>query len=83
MFSIEFSPTAKKQLAKLENPVQSRVISVLERIQYRPFSFVIKLSGLPYYRLRVGDYRVLLEIEQKKQVILVAEVGHRKNIYDL
>ena len=83
MFSIEFSPTAKKQLAKLENPVQARVISVLERIQYRPFSFVIKLSGLPYYRLRVGDYRVLLEIEQKKQVILVAEVGHRKNIYDL
>jgi len=83
MFSIEFSPTAKKQLAKLENQVQARVISVLERIQYRPFSFVIKLAGLPYYRLRVGDYRVLIEIDQKKQVILVAEVGHRKNIYDL
>ncbi|MEM4258797.1 MAG: type II toxin-antitoxin system RelE/ParE family toxin [Candidatus Thermoplasmatota archaeon] len=40
-----------------------------------------KLVGDPGYKLRVGDYRVILEIEKEKLVILVLIIGHRKNIY--
>lgn len=81
MYSIEFSKTAEKQLYKLEREVQIRIISSLERIRIRPQAYVLKLVGNPYFRLRVGDYRIILDIKEDKLIIFVIEVGHRKNIY--
>lgn len=81
MYEIIFSQTAEKQLKKLEDSVQNRIVSVLDRIKIRPFSFVKKLVGHSSYRLRVGDYRVIMEIEADKLVILVVEIGHRSKIY--
>jgi mRNA interferase RelE/StbE len=42
---------------------------------------VKKLVGDPGYRLRVGEYRVIIDIYKDKLVILVIKIGHRKNIY--
>ena len=58
MYSIEFSETAEKQICKLEKETRDRIFSALERIRIRPYPFVKKLVGNPYFRLRVGDYRV-------------------------
>jgi mRNA interferase RelE/StbE len=82
MFEIIVSDLAKRQLTKLPQDIQERVGYALERIRIRPFHFIKKLAGSPYYRLRVGDYRVILDIRQDKLIIFVVEVGHRKNIYD-
>ena len=81
MFEIEFSKSAEKQLLKLEKDIQKRVISTLERIRIRPYPHVKKLVGSPYFRLRVGDYRVILDIRENKLLIFVVELGHRSNIY--
>ena len=81
MYNIEFSKTAEKQFYKLEREVQSRIISALERIKIRPYNNVKKLVGSPYFRLRAGDYRVILDIHETKLIIFIIEVGHRKNIY--
>ena len=81
MYEIEFTPKAKKQFFKLEKNVQERIGSVFERIKFRPESFVEKLVGEPGYKLRVGDYRVFLDIDGKKLIILVLKIGHRKNVY--
>ena len=81
MYRVEFSQTAEKQFYKLDKEIQDRIINGLERIRIRPFHFVIKLIGSPYYRLRVGDYRVILDIKEDKLIIFVIELGHRKNIY--
>lgn len=81
MYEIIFSETALKHLKKLERSIQKRIITALERIRIRPESFVKRLVGESYYRLRVGDYRVILDIQQKNLIILVIEVGHRKKIY--
>lgn len=82
MYTIEFSQNADKQFSKLEKKVQVRIVSVLERIKVRPSSFVTRLVGSPYFKLRVGDYRLILRIQDADVFILVVEVGHRKNIYD-
>ena len=82
MYSIEFSVTAEKQLYKLNTDIQGRVISTLERIRRTPYSHVRRLVGMPYFRLRVGDYRVILDIREDKLLIFVIELAHRKNIYD-
>ena len=81
-YEIVFSDAALKQLKKLEKSTQERIISTLERIRIRPQSHVTKLVGDSGYRLRVGDYRVILDIDEGVLVVLVLKVGHRKKIYN-
>jgi len=80
-YEIFFTDTAKKQLVKLEKNDQERIIKSLERIRIRPESYVTKLVGDPGYRLRVGDYRVIIDIDKGQLRILVIKIGQRKNIY--
>jgi len=80
-YDIVFSNKSLKQLKKLGKDVQERIIKSLERIRIRPEIHVIKLVGDPGYRLRVGDYRVILDIDKGKLLIIVLKIGHRKGIY--
>ena len=82
LYEIVFSQKAKKQLFKLERLIQERMISALERIKIRPESYITKLVGDPGYKLRVGDYRIIMDIDKNKLLILVIKIGHRKNIYE-
>ena len=82
MYNVIFSDLASKQLKKLETKMQERVISTLERIKLRPEAYIEKLAGIPGYKLRVGDYRVIMDIQREELLILVIKVGHRKNIYE-
>jgi len=82
LYEIVFSQKAKKQLFKLERSIQERIISALERIRIRPESYITKLVGDPGYKLRVGDYRVIMDIDKNKLLVLVIKIGHRKNIYE-
>jgi mRNA interferase RelE/StbE len=81
LYKIIFSHKAKKQLFKLEKRIQERIIAALERIRIRPEDYITKLVGDPGYKLRVGDYRLIMDIENNNLFILVIKVSHRKNIY--
>jgi len=81
MYEIVFSEKAKKQFLKLEKDIKKRIITSLDRIKIRPEAYVTKLVGDASYRLRVGDYRVIMDIDKGKLIILVIKVGHRRNIY--
>jgi len=81
LYEIIFSQKAKKQLFKLEKNTQERIIATLERIRIRPEDFVTKLIGDPGYKLRVEDYKLIMDIDNNNLHILVIKVGHRKDIY--
>ncbi|MFP4523484.1 MAG: type II toxin-antitoxin system RelE family toxin [Candidatus Nanoarchaeia archaeon] len=81
MFEIEFVAETKKFLKKIPLKDKKRIIASIERCRIRPFPHVKKLVGCPYFRLRVGKYRIILDIQSKKLIILVLEIGHRRNIY--
>jgi len=81
MYEIIFSQTAEKQLKKLEKNVQKRIINALERIRICPEKYVRKIVNDPGYRLRVGEYRVIMDIDEGDLLILVIKVGHRRRIY--
>lgn len=83
LYEIVFSLKAKRQLLKLERGIQERIIISLERIRIRPEAFIIKLVGDPGYKLRIGDYRVIMDIDKNNLIILVIKVVHRKNIYNI
>ena len=81
-YMIIYSDKAYRQFKKLERNVQERIKAALERVRIRPEVYVSKLIGDPGYKLRVGDYRVIMDIDNKNLIILVLKAGHRRNIYD-
>ncbi|MCL5874720.1 MAG: type II toxin-antitoxin system RelE/ParE family toxin [Candidatus Thermoplasmatota archaeon] len=81
-YEVIFSDLALKQLRKLDGEIRQRIIATLERIRIRPDAYIRKLVGDEGYRLRVGDYRVIVDIDKEKLIILVLRIGHRRNVYD-
>ena len=82
MYDLFFTEESKKFLKKLNKVDRQRIVSTIERCKLRPHSHVKKLVSSPYFRLRVGDYRVILDIRKKQILIVVVTIGHRKNIYN-
>lgn len=83
MYEILFTPKAEKQLKKLPQTQQDRILPVLERARIRPESHFERLVGDKAYKLRAGDYRVIADIDHGKLIILCLKIGHRKNIYKI
>ena len=81
-FEIIWSDPAIRQLKKLDRSVAQRVFDKVGELSEKPYRFVQKLVNSPYYRLRVGDFRVLLDIQGDVLRILVLKVGHRESIYE-
>ena len=82
-YSVEFKKSAAKTLRKLPQSVQKRIIDKLSEIKNSPPPSVeTKLKGNnPFHRIRVGDYQIIYEIQNDILVILVINIGHRKDIY--
>lgn len=82
MYSIGFSQTAEREFSKLPKNIQERIVNVLERIKMRPYHFIKRKEGTPYFIARIGEYRAILHIKDEQLKMFVVEIGHRKNIYD-
>jgi len=81
MYKILFHKHAGRDFLRLEKSMQNRIASILERASINPYAHVRKLSGTDFYRIRVGDYRVIVHIDEMQKALVVLEIGHRKNIY--
>ena len=83
MYRYIFSKTAEKDLKKLSRPVQIQIINKLKYFikSANPLAFAsyLKDSQLGTYRFRIGDYRVIFDIEDENIIILT--LGHRREIY--
>ncbi len=81
-FQIIWSDPAIRQLKKLDRSIARRIFDKVGELAENPHRLVQKLVNSPYYRLRVGDYRVILDIQGDVLRILVLKVGHRESVYD-
>jgi mRNA interferase RelE/StbE len=82
-YSIHLAPSAERDLAALDKPIQRRVVARIDSLSDNPRpAGVKKLQGEPNaWRVRVGDYRIVYTIENDLLVILVVKVGHRRDVY--
>ena len=74
----------KKDIPRLEKPVAKRIRQAIEsKLTVRPEVYGLPLRGTlkKYWKLRVGDWRIVYEIKNKRVNILV--IADRKNVYDL
>jgi len=80
--AVEILRSAQKQLSRLEKRAQERSIFAILALANNPRpDGCRKLTGRSAWRIRIGDYRVIYEIEDDRLRILVVSVGHRKEIY--
>jgi len=82
-FKVLIKPSAAKELEDIDGKQDRR--RVAQRIQDlatdpRPPGCE-KLSGEDKYRVRQGDYRIVYAVDDKKSVVTVVKVGHRKEVY--
>ncbi|OFW08633.1 MAG: hypothetical protein A3G20_01040 [Acidobacteria bacterium RIFCSPLOWO2_12_FULL_59_11] len=82
-YQVSILPAALRQLAKLPKPVQKRIQEQIDTLTDNPRPHGVKaLEGQQgLYRLRVGDYRVIYQIEAERLTVLVVRIGHRREIY--
>jgi mRNA interferase RelE/StbE len=83
---IEITRTATRQITKLDRQGQKAILKFLrERLSSarNPRQWGVALQGdkRGLWRYRVGDYRLICDIQDEKVVVLVLEVGHRKDVY--
>lgn len=85
MIQVLFTAQAEKQIAKLDRNVRLRIISSLQRLREAyPVGDMRKMQGYDdLWRLRVGDYWVVMQIDlvTASITITVIRVGHRKEVY--
>jgi len=66
----------------LENQLLRRADEAILKLAGNPRpSGVKKLSGLPLYRIRVGTFRILYEINDAQHLVTVITIGHRRDVY--
>ena len=82
-YRIEFSTTAERQFKKLQKEVQARLKNRIDILAENPFPRGLKKLSAEedLYRLRIGDYRIIYQVQGKALLILILKLGHRKNVY--
>ena len=84
VYDVLLSKAARKHLAALPLFIHNKIVEDISQLSSVPRpAGCKKLKGYKNtYRIRIGDYRVIYEIEDKALLILVVAIGNRKNIYE-
>jgi mRNA interferase RelE/StbE len=85
-WSIEYDPRAVQDLKKLDQAMQREILDYMdERIAKtdnpRTFGKPLRHSKFGLWRYRVRDFRIICELQERRLVVLVVAIGHRRSIY--
>ena len=84
MYRIIITAQALRQVTRLPKNIVGQIKEKLNDIAVDPFAphpNVKRMKGIKAFRLRVGDWRVIYEVKTNEVVIIVINVGHRKEVY--
>ena len=84
-WTIEFSSRAEKQLRKIDKQIVRRILKFLKtKVEENPKAVGKYLKGnlSDLWSYRIGDYRLICNFQEKRMIVLVLEIGHRREIYD-
>lgn len=82
MYNIKFEKRELNYLNKLDKLIKERIWNKLQDTKEDPFRYFEKLVETEGFKLRVGDYRIIADIDRANETINILKIGHRKNIYD-
>jgi mRNA interferase RelE/StbE len=82
MYEIIFDKKTLESLNKLEYKIKERIFKKIISTKEKPFRYFQKLTYREEYKLRVGNYRVIADIDKNSKKIKILIIMHRKNIYE-
>ena len=80
-WQVIWSEKSLKQLERIDKKNAQKIYDAVLNCTDDPFRVVLRLTDSSFYRLRVGNYRVILDLQQSKMIIFVIETDHKKKIY--
>lgn len=80
-FSILLHPKSNSFLKKVEKDIAEQIKKNLQELKEKPKKGK-KLKYSDFWSLRIGEYRVIYEINTNKKQVIILYIGHRKNVYD-
>ena len=81
-FEVLLHARAARFLEKLDPPLRSRIVERLRELRDSPQQKGERLMRSSFLRLRVGDYRVIYEIDRNRSRVIILFIGHRRDLYD-
>ncbi len=73
---------ALKSMGELPKEIAERIAKKVKDIEPNPHPFLEKLTDIKCFKLRVGDYRCFIDIDEQKKELIILQVKHRKHAYD-
>jgi mRNA interferase RelE/StbE len=81
-YRVEVSRRAAKAVTSLDKPLRRKILAAIDALSGDPRpAGVKKLADQQAWRIRVGDYRIIYEIHDQVLLIIVIDIGHRREIY--
>ena len=81
-YQLLIKPSARKELEQLSDSILRRIDEAIVKLSNHPRPVGSKkLVGAPLYRIRIGTYRVVYEIDDNRKAVTVVTVGHRGDVY--
>ena len=81
-YRLDYAPGAQRSIERLGRELQNRILARIGLLSTDPRPpGAIKLTGQDAYRIRVGDYRIIYTIHDDRLLVLVIDVGHRRDVY--
>ena len=83
LFEIQWKSSAEKEIRRIDPKIISRLIDAIDNLATEPFpaSFRKLQASESSYRIRVGDYRIVYQLDKKNHVVTIQHVRHRKDVY--
>ena len=81
MYSLKFDEKALQSIEKFPKDIQKRIIKKLQEAKENPYHYFIKLTNREEFKLRIGEYRIIADINDTEIVILVLYADHRRRVY--
>ncbi len=81
-YTVKWRQKVLDELEKLPMVVSKRIVRKVNSITEQPEHFLERLSGDLGYKLRVGDYRIIIDVIENEKILAVRVIGHRRNVYE-
>ena len=84
-WNIEYAESAVKEIQELDGSIKKIIKKAIEeKLMVDPLKFGLPLrrSLAGFFKLRVGNYRIIYQIKNNKVIVLIVAVGHRKSVYE-
>lgn len=81
-YSVLLHPKAAEFLRKLDEDLKDRIRKALKELKESPEKKGERLQSTRFFRIRIGDYRAIYQIDRNERKVIVLFIGHRRDVYD-